>query len=122
MYDRITGNIWAKNFCTSASKSISAVLLWKSIPYSAKFWREENFGEFGETIITRQYFTQPNSRFTVVTNGSYCKFANVFLAKTLKRSIPQSFTPPTFCEIRYISKNIQSQYISKYSATAKSYL
>ena len=28
--------------------------------------------------------TQPNFRFTIVTNGSYCKFANVFLAKTLK--------------------------------------
>ena len=56
----------------------------------------ENFGEFGETIVIRQYFTQPNSRFTIVTKG---KFANVFLAKTLKRSICQSFTPPTFCTI-----------------------
>ena len=50
-----------------------------------------NFGEFGKMIVIRQYFTQPNSRFTIVING---KFANVFRAKTLKRSIRhQSFTP-----------------------------
>ena len=67
----------------------------------------QNFGEgkLGVTIVIRQYFTQPNSRFTIGTNGSYCKFANVFLAKTLKRSIRQSFTPPTFCAIRHIGKS-----------------
>ena len=64
------------------------------IPYSAKF------GEFGETIVIRQYFTQSNSTFTIVSNGSYCKFINVFLAKTLKWSIRLSFTPPKFCAIR----------------------
>ena len=37
-----------------------------------------NFGEFGETSVIRQYFTQPNSRFTKVANVSYCKFANIF--------------------------------------------
>ena len=60
----------------------------------------QNFGKFGETIVTHQYFTQPNSRFIIVTNGSYCKFANVFLAKTLKRLIRQSFTLPTLSNIQ----------------------
>ena len=46
------------------------------------------------------FFTQPNSRFTIITNGSYCKFVNVFLAKTLKQSIRQSFTLSKFCAIR----------------------
>ena len=58
----------------------------------------ENFGEFGELYIIRQYFIQPNSRFAKVANNiiSYCKFTNVFLAKTLQRSIRQSLTPPEF--------------------------
>ena len=53
--------------------------------YSCYYCIAQNFGgeNFGKTIVIRQYFTQPNSRFTIVTNGSYCKFANVFLAKTL---------------------------------------
>ena len=66
------------------------------------FILEENFGGFGETSVIRQNFTQPNSRFTKVSNVSYCKLTNIFLAKTLKRSICPSFTPPTFCAIRYI--------------------
>ena len=62
----------------------------------------QNFGgeNFGKTIIICQYFTQPNFRFTIVTNGSYCKFTNIFLAKTLEQLICQSFTPPTFCAVR----------------------
>ena len=64
---------------------------------------EENFGEFGKKNVILQYFTQPNSVFTKVANVSYCKFANTFLAKNLKRSIHQSFTTPEFCVIRYLS-------------------
>ena len=48
---------------------------------------EENFGEFGKKNVILQYFTQPNSVFTKVANVSYCKFANIFLTKNLKRSI-----------------------------------
>ena len=59
----------------------------------------ENFDEFGKTIVIRKYFTQRNSRFTIATNGSYCKFANVFLAKNLELSIRQNFTLPMFCAI-----------------------
>ena len=55
-----------------------AITVWR------KILAEENFGEFGKTNVIRQYFTQPNSRFTKVANVSYCKFANIFLAKTLK--------------------------------------
>ena len=59
----------------------------------------QNFGEFGKINAIRQYFTQPNSKFTKVANVSYCKFANIFLAKTLKQLIRQSFTLPKFCAI-----------------------
>ena len=47
----------------------------------------------------------------VVLVASYCKFANVFLAKTLKRSIRQSFAPPTFCAIRYYALMFQNYLI-----------
>ena len=67
----------------------------------AQNFGRENFGKFDETIIIRQYFTQPNFRFTIITNGRHCKFANSFLTKTLKQSIHQRFTPPTFCTIWY---------------------
>ena len=80
--------------------SVLISLLPFPILYSANFGGE-NFGKFGETNVICQYFTQPNSRFTKVANVSYCKFANIFLAKTLKQSIHQSFTPPTFCIIQY---------------------
>ena len=43
-----------------------------------------NFDEFGKTNAICQYFTLPNSRFTKVADVSYCKFANIFLAKTYK--------------------------------------
>ena len=62
----------------------------------------KNYGEFGEMNAIRQYFTQPNSRFTKVAKVSNCKFANIFLTKTLKRSIRQSFAPPKF--VLYDSK------------------
>ena len=70
----------------------------------------QNFGggKLGVMIIIRQYFAQPNSKFTIGTNGNYCKFANVLLAKTLKQSIRQSFTPPTLCAIWYIGKSSSS--------------
>ena len=66
----------------------------------------ENFGEFGKMIVIRQYFTQSNSTFTIVTNGSYCKFANVFLAKTLKQLIRKSSIPSKFCAIRQLCQYI----------------
>ena len=63
----------------------------------------ENFGKFGKMNAISQYFTQPNSAFTEVTNVSYsCKFANIFLTKTLKLSIHRSLTPPKFCAIQYV--------------------
>ena len=58
------------------------------LPYIEKFWREKLWRN--EHLI-HQYFTHTNSRFTKV---SYFKFA-----KTLKRSIRQSLTPPKFCAI-----------------------
>ena len=89
----------------------------------------ENFGELGKMIVISQYFAQPNSRFTIVTNGSYCKFANVFFTKTLKQSIRQSFTPPTFCTIRYSSvkcimltiNEVTQMYVSKEFALLQSH-
>ena len=51
--------------------------------YVAQNFGRENSGRFGKMIIICQYFTQPNSRCSIVTNGSYCKFTNVFLAKIL---------------------------------------
>ena len=71
------------------------------IPYSAKFGRGKNFGEFGKTNVIHQYFIQPVSRFTKVANVRYCKFANIFLAKTLKWSIRPKFCPSKFCAIWY---------------------
>ena len=101
MYDHRLINTTALNLLTTMLYFLYSTLdiLWQ-IPYSAKFWRGENFGEFGETNAIRQYFTQPNSMFTKVANVSYCKFVNIFLTKTLKRSIRQSFIPPKFCAIR----------------------
>ena len=60
----------------------------------------ENFGEFGETNVIRQYFTQPNYRSNELAIGKKIKFDNFFLAKTQKRSIRQSFPPPPFYAIR----------------------
>ena len=74
-------------------------------------FRGGNFGKFGKTSAIRQYSTQPNSRLTKVANLSYCKFANIFLAKLIKRSIRQSFTPPKFCAIRYIFYSIRYTHI-----------
>ena len=56
---------------------------------------------FGETNVIRQYFTQPNYRSNELAIGKKIKFANIFLTKTLKRSIRQSFPLPPFCAIRY---------------------
>ena len=74
----------------------------------SKILAGENFGKFGKTNIILQYFTQPNSRFTKVANVSYCKFTNIFLAKTLKRLIRQSFTPSKFWAIWYIRQQLLS--------------
>ena len=65
------------------------------ILYSTKFWRGKTLWRIWQNV-TRQYFTQPNSRFTKVANISYCKFPNIFLAKTLKQLIRQSFTRQNF--------------------------
>ena len=62
----------------------------------------ENFGKFGERNVIHQYFTQPNYRSNELAIGKKIKFANVFLTKTLKQLIRQSFPPPPFCAIRYI--------------------
>ena len=84
-----------------------------------KYCITQNFGgeNFGETNVIRQYFTQPNSRLTKVANVSYCKFVNIFLTKTLKRSIRQSFTPPKFCAIQQI--NIHTYEITSNSSESK---
>ena len=51
-----------------------------------KFWRGKTLANLAKMNVIHQYFMQPNSRFTKVANVSYCKFTNIFLAKTLKRS------------------------------------
>ena len=56
------------------------------IPYSAKLWRGKSLAN----LAKRSSFANILPRFTIVTNGSYCKFANGFLAKALKQSICQS--------------------------------
>ena len=45
------------------------------------------------TTAEREYFTQPNSRFTKRANVSYCKFANIFLTKTHKMIDSPKFYP-----------------------------
>ena len=55
----------------------------------------ENFGEFGEMHIIRQYFTQPNSRLLKVATVSYCKFANIFLTKSSETIDLPKFSPAT---------------------------
>ena len=105
---KITMNYNYSNDCSSFHQFYSDLKILQTCPLFKKGYRieqnfgGENFGEFGKTIVICQYFTQPNSRFTIVTNGSYCKFANAFLAKTLKQSICQSFASPTFCAVWYI--------------------
>ena len=59
----------------------------------------ENFGEFGETTVICQYFTQPNSRFAKVAKVTYYKFANIFLANSETIDSPK-FYPPKSCTIR----------------------
>ena len=51
----------------------------------------ENFGEFGETHMIHQYFTQPNSSSNELAKGYLVKFTNVFLTETLKQLICQNF-------------------------------
>ena len=72
-------------------------MLWSNAP------EFENFGKFGEMNVIHQYFTPAKFLITKVAImlTNYCKFANIFLAKTLKRLIHESFTLPKFCTIWY---------------------
>ena len=60
-------------FCQSWHKSLPLDLHTCDTVCIAKFWQGRNFGKFGKTNVTHQYFTQSNSRFTKVANVSYCK-------------------------------------------------
>ena len=62
----------------------------------------EKFGKFGEPNTIRQYFTPPNSRFIKVAMVAIVNSPTFPHAKTLKRSIRHSFTPPQFCAIQYV--------------------
>ena len=74
----------------------------------------ENFGEFGETNIIHQYFTQLNSRFTKVANVSCCKSANIFLAKTDKMIDSPKFYPTKIVHYTlYNSKSVILMYLVK---------
>ena len=105
-YKLIGYRLWPVNFMLALAES--SVLLHicyanNYILYSAKLWQ----GKTLTNLAKQSSFANilPNlipDWLYLVTNGSYCKFTNVFLAKTLKRSIRQSFTPPTFCAIRYV--------------------
>ena len=68
------------------------------IPYSAKFGGGKSWRIWRNECHLPIFHP---ARFTKVANVSYCKFANIFLAKTLKQLICQSFTPSEFCAIRY---------------------
>ena len=57
----------------------------------AEIFGGENFGRCGKRNAIRQYFTQPNSRFTTVANVSYCNFANTF-----PRQNPEMIDQPKF--------------------------
>ena len=63
----------------------------------------ENFDKFGETIIIHQHFTQPNSRFTIVTN--------VFLTKTLKTIDLPKFYPANILRYTVIILYILCSYV-----------
>ena len=73
------------------------IAMYVQLLYSAKLWQ----GKTLVNLVKQSSFTNilPN-QIPIVTNGSYCKFAKISLAKTLKQSIRQSFAPPTFCAIR----------------------
>ena len=62
----------------------------------------QSFG-IGKMNVICQYVT---NQITKVANGSYSKFANIFLAKTLKRLIHQGFIPPKVCAIVYTCSHI----------------
>ena len=88
----------SKQFWFCSHKMCSLCIL-----YSAKLWRGKTLVNLAKrssiaNILPNQI---PDSLIIIATNGSYCKFAKVFLVKTLKRSICQSFTPPAFCTIWY---------------------
>ena len=56
----------------------------------------QNFGrgKLGKWNAIRQYLIQPNSRFTKVTNVSYCKFNNIFPHQNSELIEPPKFYAP----------------------------
>ena len=65
--------------------------------YNTKFWQGKTLVNLAKQMpFANILATQPNSRFTKIANIGCCKFANIFLIKTPKRSIRQSFIPPNF--------------------------
>ena len=71
-----------------------------TVLYSTKIWQ----GETLANLAKRTPFANILPSFTKVANVSYCKFTNIFLAKTHKMIDSSSFTPPNFYTIRYITK------------------
>ena len=76
--------------------------------YSRNFLAGENFGKKCHSPI----FSQPNSKFTSVAKCQMYKFANIFLAKTVKKSNRNSFTLPEFCAIQYWQRKHHNKLIN----------
>ena len=76
--------------------TIEAGLPQSELLYSTKFWRRKTLAN----LAKRTSFANILPRFTkvcmYVANVSYFKFTNIFLTKTLKQSICQSFTLPLY--------------------------
>ena len=73
-------------------------ILQSQIPYSAKFWHGNTLLNLANwmAFTNIKIFTQPNSRFTKVTNDSYCKFANIFPCQNSEKIDSPKFTSPKF--------------------------
>ena len=61
--------------------------------YSVKFLQGETLANLAKRMPFANILPKPNSRFTKVANVSYCKFANIFLAKTHKMINSLKFCP-----------------------------
>ena len=83
-----------------------------------KFWWEKTLAN----LAKQTSFNQPISRFAKVANVSYCKFANIFFAKTLKWSIHRSFIPPEFHAIRYLLFSSEIKCSGLHSVQGRSWL
>ena len=92
------------------------------IPYSTKFWRGKTLANLAKRMPFANILPSQIPGSPIVASVSYCKFANIFLTKLIKRSIRQSFTPPKFCAILYVVNRVFSLLLHFSSAAVTALL